>query len=225
MFILLAVALAALAQGLGGFGYALSWPALSAALVGAGYLGIGSKVFGKRGDGSLPIATRVLFAPYRGLAWLIWQGLRRTRVRPYDLVSPGLYLARRLYARELPADVELIVDLTAEFAAPSGITNGRNYRALPSLDAHVPDASRFEELVDEVARSTAVTLVHCVAGHGRSAAFVAAVLIRRGAAADFEDAERLIKLVRPSIHIRQIQRALVMRIVKTHPGNTPTPAS
>lgn len=211
LFLLLGIAFGVLGLIEGGFGYAFLWPALCFALVGAGYLGLGSRVFGKRADGSLPIASRIVFAPYLGLAWLIWQALRRTRVRPYDLVSPRLYLARRLHARELPADVELIVDLTAEFAVPRGVALGRTYRALPSLDAHVPDALRFEQLVDEVARSEAVTLVHCAAGHGRSAAFVAAVLIRRGVAADIDEAERLIKAVRPSIRIRRVQRALAMR--------------
>jgi protein-tyrosine phosphatase len=212
LFVLLAFALAALGLLEGGFGYVLLWPALSFALVGAGYLGLGSRVFGKRADGSLPIWSRAVFAPYLGLAWVIWQFLRKTRVRPYDLVAPGLYLARRLHTRELPADVELVVDLTAEFAIPAGFGGSRRYQSLPALDGHVPDEARFAALVDEVARSNAVTLVHCAAGHGRSAGFVAAVLIRRGLAADIDEAEKLIKVVRPSIRIRRSQRALVMRM-------------
>ncbi len=211
LFMILGLAIAALALLEGGFAYVALWPATSLLVVGAGYLGLGARVFGKRPDGTLPIATRVLLAPYRAVAWTLWQGLRRSRVKPYSLVAPGLYLARRLHHHELPDGVETVVDLTAEFAVPTGVSTGRAYHALPALDGHVPDEARWNALVDEVARSPAVALVHCAAGHGRSAGFVAAVLIRRGLARDVDDAERLIKLVRPSIRLGPTQRKLVAR--------------
>lgn len=215
LFVLLASVFSAVAVLEGGWAYLALWPALAFGVIGAGYLGLGARVFGKRADGTLPIVIRIVLAPYLGLAWIVWQALRRSRsVKPYALVAPGLYLARRLHHHELPEGVETIVDLTAEFAAPKGVRTGRAYHALPSLDAHVPDEVRWHALVDEIARSNAVILVHCAAGHGRSAGFVAAVLIRRGLATDLEDAERIIKLARPSIRIRRTQRTLVSRTVR-----------
>src|SRR6185436_3524716 len=172
----------------GGAAWFALWPALSLAIVGLGYLGLGVRVFGKRPDGTLPLSARAVLAPYLGIAWLVWQALRRTSVRPYTLVSPGLYLSRRLLAHELPADVGLVVDLTAEFDEPASVRAGRRYLALPTLDGHVPDEAEWQALLEEVAASDAVTLVHCAAGHGRSASFVAALLIRRGLAADVDDA-------------------------------------
>lgn len=209
LFVVVGLALAGAACVEGAAAFLLLWPALSFALVGAGYLGLGARVFGKRADGTLPLWSRVVFAPYLGIAWIVWQGLRRTRVLPHALVAPGLYLSRRLHAHELPEGVERVVDLTAEFDEHAGVRAGRTYHALPALDGHVPNEAAWHALVDEVAASPAVALVHCAAGHGRSAAFVAAVLIRRGLARDFAEAERIIKAVRPSIRIRGAQRALV----------------
>lgn len=214
LFVTLGAALAAMGLIERGWVLLALWPALSVLLVGAGYLGLGVRVFGKRADGTLPIATRIVLAPYLALAWCIWQLLRRSRVKPYALVSPGLYLARRLHHHELPEGVETIVDLTAEFAVPPGVSTGRAYHALPSLDGHVPDEASWQALVGQIAASKGVALVHCAAGHGRSAAFVAAVLIRRGLAKDVDDAERLIKRVRPSIRIGPAQRALVAKTVR-----------
>jgi protein-tyrosine phosphatase len=213
LFVILGLALVGLGVIEGGHAYLLLWPALSFLVVAAGYLGLGARVFGKRADGTLPILTRIVLAPYLGLAWIIWQALRRSTVKPYSLVSPGLYLARRLHHHELPEGVEIVVDLTAEFPVAARVREGRVYYALPALDGHVPDEKRWRELVDEVASSDATALVHCAAGHGRSAGFVAAVLMRRGVARDVDHAERIIKEVRPSIRIGPVQRQLVMRTV------------
>lgn len=214
LFLVLAVGLGALAMLEGGLALLALWPAIALGVVSAGYLGLGARIFGKRADGTHPPWARVLLAPYLGLAWIIWQGLRRSSVRPYSLVAPRLYLGRRLYHHELPPDVALVVDLTAELTETSAVREGRDYRALPALDAHVPDAAQWDALVAEVAASDAIIFVHCAAGHGRSAAFLAAVLIHRGLARDVDEAERMIQRARPSIRIRSAQRALVARMVR-----------
>ncbi len=215
LFLVLGVAMAALGLLGGGSSLLWMWPGTSFVIVGLGYLRLGARVTGKRPDGTLPLWSRVLLAPYLGLAWLVWQALRRSRtVKPYALVAPRLYLARRLHAHELPEDVSLVVDLTAEFDAPAALRAGRAYHALPSLDGHVPDEAAYRALVDAVAASEATALIHCAAGHGRSATFMASVLIRRGLAADVDDAERLIRLTRPSIRIGPAQRALIARTTR-----------
>jgi protein-tyrosine phosphatase len=215
LFVILGVAMAALGLLGGGASLLWLWPATSFVVVGLGYLGLGARVTGKRADGTLPLWSRVLLAPYMGLAWLIWQALRRSRtVKPYALVAPRLYLSRRLHAHELPEDVTMVVDLTAEFDAPAALRAGRTYHALPSLDGHVPDEVAYRALVETVAASDATALIHCAAGHGRSATFMASVLVRRGLAADVDEAERLIRQTRPSIRIGPAQRALATRAAR-----------
>lgn len=215
LFLILGAAMAALGVLGGGASLVWLWPATSFIIVGLGYLGLGARVTGKRPDGTLPIWSRVLLAPYMGLAWLIWQALRRSpNVKPYALVAPRLYLSRRLHAHELPEDVTMVVDLTAEFEAPAALRAGRTYHALPSLDGHVPDEDAYRALVVQVAGAEGTALIHCAAGHGRSATFLASVLIERGLAADVAEAELLIKASRPSIRIGAAQRALVMRAAR-----------
>ena len=213
LFLVLAAGLTALALVGGGGSLLWLWPAASFAVVALGYLGLGSRVFGKRADGTLPLRTRLGMFPYLVLAWVIWQGLRRTRVPPYSLVAPGIYLSRRLKPEELPPEVELIVDMTSEFETSMAWRAGRRYRALPTLDAHVPADDEFALAVEEVAASSEVVLVHCAAGLGRSASFVAAVLIRRGLAGDFAEAERILRAQRP-IRIGRAQRELVLRVAQ-----------
>src|SRR5947209_17823719 len=56
-------------------------------------------------------------------------------------VVPGIWVGRRAYARELPPDITLVVDLTAEFPEPRAVRAGRSYVCLPTLDATAPDAA------------------------------------------------------------------------------------
>jgi hypothetical protein len=207
-FLFLGVALGAIGALAGQRAWILAWPALAAFVVAAGYFGLGGRVLGKRDDGTLSLPIAALMLPYLALAWAIWRVLRRvTGVAPSNRVAPGLTIGRRLLAHELPPETTLIVDLTAEFTEPADVREGRVYRALPTLDGWVPAAGEFLRLVDEVAAFEGEVFVHCAAGHGRSACFMAAVLVRRGLASDVEDAERLLRAVRPTVGLGRHQRA------------------
>ena len=65
-----ALALVVIGIGVGGWGLWLCYPAASLALVAANYLWRGAAGFQKRGDGSMPLAVRLLFAPYQLGAFL-----------------------------------------------------------------------------------------------------------------------------------------------------------
>jgi len=191
----------------------LGWAAASLAVVSAGYFGVGPRVVGKRADGSLPAWRRWLLLPYLLYTWAFWKLYCRTQREPvFHLVAPGLVLGRRPQPEELPPDVRVVVDMTAEFpAAPTIVARG-HYRSLPALDGGVPDEAPFEATVAALVAERGSVYVHCAFGHGRSAALVAALMVGRGLAADAADAEARMKAIRPRVRMMPAQRRLVDRV-------------
>jgi protein-tyrosine phosphatase len=221
-FALIGVVLLLLAVEGGGLCWLLLWPALDGLLLSAAYAGLGPRVCGKRADGRLAWWAVVLLLPYLGLTWLVWHLSRFvSRERPCHEVAPTLWVGRRPFAHELPPGVSLVVDLTAEFVAHPEALRGRTYLCLPTLDMSAPDEKAFQHLVSRVAGWQGIVYVHCAAGHGRSATVAAAVLIVRGLANSVEEAEELMRKVRPGIRLAPAQRSLLRRITRPLPPTQP----
>jgi protein-tyrosine phosphatase len=213
VFSLFALYLLALAVLLGGLGWLLLWPAVSFLLLAAAYAGLGPRIYGKRPDGRLAWWAVLLLLPFLLLTWGLWHLARLfSKEACAHEVAPGLWVGRRPFAHELPPDVGLVVDLTAEFIVARGVTTGRSYLCLPTLDALAPDEGAVRELVAAVAGSTTAVYIHCAAGHGRSAMVAAAVLLARGLAADAKEAEALLRKARPGIRLTPSQRQLLERL-------------
>jgi protein-tyrosine phosphatase len=105
--------------------------------------------------------------------------------------------------------VELVVDLTAEFAEPRQMREGRAYICVPTLDASVPSLEAFQKLIQRIIDFEGQTYIHCALGHGRSATVVIAVLVARGNALSLDQAEQRVKLARPGIGVNTAQRHLL----------------
>jgi len=190
----------------------LAWPALSFAIVGLAYGGLGARPFGKDARGRLhPVATVVL-APYLVIAWTVLLMLRLRGEEAHHEMRPRLFVGRRpLRASELPDGVSLIVDLTSEF--PGVRPKGVEYMCLPTLDGSAPnDVASARALVERIRAHDGVVYVHCAAGHGRSAAIVASVLVAEGLAEDVEDAIAVMRRVRPGVGLSRSQRSLVREL-------------
>ncbi|HEY1958195.1 MAG TPA: dual specificity protein phosphatase family protein [Polyangiaceae bacterium] len=191
---------------------ALAWPAVAFGLVGLGYAGLGARPFMKRPTGRHnPIAIGLL-GPYMAIAWIILLFLRLRAEEAYDEVRPKLFVGRQpLRTRELPLGVSLLVDLTAEF--PGLRPKGVEYICLPTLDGSASDdLGAVRELVEKIRAHRGVVYVHCAAGHGRSVAIVACVLVAEGRAKSMEEALALIRRVRPAVGLSRSQRELVRAI-------------
>jgi hypothetical protein len=218
IFLFLGVSFAIYAATLGGWGYLLLWPAISAALVGLGYAGLGARVFGKRSDGRFAAWAWAVHSPYLLITLAVWYVLRWTVPESAaDEVAPGVWVGRRPLCHEIPADCRWVVDLTAEFWVARGVcgTNGqaaRQYVCRPVLDGHVADERTFVQTVRAVAALEGPIYVHCAQGHGRSAALAAAIMISRGLAADVDEAESRMIEARSRVRMKESQRALVRRI-------------
>lgn len=170
------------------------WTALSCIAVAAAYGLNQPAVFGKR-DGRIPWHRRLLLGPYLAAFAIACEIMRWARdAAPVDEIMPDLYVGGRIRPDDVPAGVELIIDLIAEFGAPAGIRARPGYRSLPVLDGgYPPDEDAFLTLLDEAAACTEPVLIHCDSGKGRAPTFAALVLIRRGLA---EEPERAVELVR-----------------------------
>ncbi len=214
VFILLGAAMAVQGLMLGGWGLLLLWPAVSFAAVGAGYLVVGPRVMGKRADGRLSVVAVVALLPFFLFTWGVWHAGRITsRKRPAACeVAPGVWLGRRVGVKEMPGGVTIVVDLTAEFWEPAAVRAGRTYLCLPTLDATASDEPTFREAIDRVVAAPGSIYIHCAQGMGRSAAFAAAILIRKGAAADVDEAVALLAKARPGVRRSARQRDLVRRV-------------
>lgn len=206
VFLLMAAYLAVLAIAVGGWAWALLWPALAFALAAVAYFGVGPRVFGKRPTGVIAPVHRAMMLPFLLFVWGVWHLVRRADTKPaYHEIVPGLFMGRRLASHELPPDLALVVDLTAEFDEPADIRNSPRYRSLPILDAGVPDARQFSAVVAEVAAARGPVFIHCAQGHGRSGLLIAAVLLARGLATTPAEAITIIQRTRPRVRLRPAQ--------------------
>src|SRR5262249_61733342 len=115
----------------------------------------------------------------------------------------------------------LFSDPPVDSVPPSEVLRARTYLCLPTLDMSAPDEKVFQHLVSRVVGWQGTVYVHCAAGHGRSATVAAAVLIARCLAGSVEEAEHLMRKVRPGIRLAPAQRSLLRRITRPLPTGKP----
>jgi len=205
---------AALAVGLGGAFWLLLWPAAAFwTVVFLGYAGRRPGLVGKREDGSIGPLSYIFFLPFLLFSQTSWNVFRFfAREASCNEIVPGLWIGRWPGERDLPAGVELVVDVTAELPVRRKVVHaGRAYVCLPALDASVPDEKLFLSTVDELSEDPRGMFVHCAFGHGRSAMMVGALLIRRGLARDVAEAEAMMKAKRPLVSMNATQRDYIRR--------------
>ena len=198
-------------QGIGAvFGVVLVWCAVASQLVGIAYFTGEPNVFGKRRDGSLPLARRIVFGPYlvvaKAIAWLL---PRLFHTRDHDEVAPGILLGR--WVSPVPAHVTTVLDLTAELPRIPGGT--AEYLPLPTLDGTAPDPRSVVLAVRTLADRDGAILLHCAAGHGRSAMVAGALLVQRGVVATAEEAEAHLRRHRPGVSLSRDQRQALARVI------------
>ena len=205
---------AAAAAKLGGAFWLLLWPAASFwVVVTLGYVGRRPGLVGKKANGSIAPASFLFFLPFLLFAQTSWNVFRAfAREDASNEVVPGIWIGRWPGEADLPAGVDLVVDVTAELPVRRRVVHaGRAYLCLPALDASVPDEALFRTTVDQLASDPRGIFVHCAFGHGRSAMVVAAILIRRGLARDVTEAVGLLKAKRPLVSMNARQLDYVRR--------------
>jgi hypothetical protein len=183
---------------IGGWGLWLCYPAISLALVGVNYALIGAAGFQKRADGTMPIAARLLFAPYQAGAFLNSRLWTRHDPQPVEVVR-GVYLGRipsRFDRRGQP--FAGIIDAAAELPALQGRSA---IHAIAMLDLVAPSPVALYEaaIAIEKAGRQGTVLVCCALGYSRSAASLATWLLKSGRARSVDEAVAILRGVRPRI--------------------------
>ncbi len=193
------------------------WVAFAFSAAAAAYFWLGPFVLGKRQDGTIYPLTYFCFFPYYLYSWCSWQLVKKYFKEPaWNEISPGIYVGRRPKLSELPDDVDLVVDLTAEFPEIRDIRKAKPYICLPVLDGLAPPLSKqIAEMLVGLAEVPEQTLyIHCASGHGRSAVFAGAILLFRKLAANEEELVRQLKSARSTISLSNVQSRWIAQIAK-----------
>jgi protein-tyrosine phosphatase/membrane-associated phospholipid phosphatase len=221
---------AALLAGLGGWlrpwGLPLLWPASSLTIVAGAYFGLYAGIARKH-DGRLPLAARVVLAP-----WLLGQQLSLMYYRrdcpPWNEVAPNVWIGRWLNDREAATAVKrgvtAVLDLTGECSEASPFLI-LEYLNLQVLDLTAPTPEQLCAAADFISahRQTGAVYVHCKIGYSRSAAVVGSWLLDAGLAATAEQAVARIRVARPSLVVRPEAWAALREFSTIDPlVNTPT---
>ncbi|MGD9633460.1 MAG: phosphatase PAP2/dual specificity phosphatase family protein [Pirellulales bacterium] len=194
------------------WGAILIWPAVSVAILTAGYFALGPSVFRKQG-GRLRLSAKIVMAPVLVAQYLSLRYYQR-QCNAWDAVATNVWLGRALTEAEaaeaVRQGVTAVVDLSNEFSEPAPFL-AANYRHLPVLDLTAPTQAQLVEAASFIEQEAerGVVYVHCKIGYSRSAAVVAAWLLATGRAGGIEAAIAQLRTVRPTIVIRpEIRQAL-----------------
>ncbi|HMG06295.1 MAG TPA: phosphatase PAP2/dual specificity phosphatase family protein [Chthoniobacterales bacterium] len=181
------------------------WPMIALVIVASAYFGLGPVVFHKS-DGRLHWSAQLVLAPCLLGQWLSLLYYRR-QCRPWDQVTPQIWIGRTLSHAEAAAATRLgvtaVLDLTAEFSEPKPF-RALIYRNIPILDLTAPSVAQLHEMaafIDHESRK-GVVYIHCKIGYSRTAGAAAAYLLSAGKADRVAEAIALLREVRPSIVVR-----------------------
>ncbi len=213
LFLSLALVETAAAIAAGGFWWLLLWPAGAHLLLGLAFLTDRPSMLGKLPDGTRSLVRRLALAPYTLFLTLFHRiaGRYDERERPLEVV-PGVFLSGRARPSSIPPGLELIVDVASEL--PALVRPGEvDYVRVSCLNRRVPILAEACQALRRLEQAGGPVLVHCGAGKGRSAALVAALLLRRGFAADVDTAEEILRRVKPGVRLHPAQRRFVDRLV------------
>ncbi len=98
--------------------------------------------------GKISTLSLIILLPYLLITWIIWHIQRSISTEDCcNEIADGIWLGRRAFKDELPENISLLVDLTAEFTEPDNIIRGKTYICIPTLDTSVPDEQVFDELI------------------------------------------------------------------------------
>lgn len=193
------------------FSWLFLWLGVNFIAVGTAYAGIGPQIFAKKLKGSMSKKSLCLL-PYLALTWVVWYiQIVTSKEDCCNEIAPGIWIGRRLYANELPSNISLIIDLTAEFPEPPSVLSGKTYICIPTLDISVPPESVFYELIQKITNWEGNVYIHCALGHGRSATVAAGVLIAKGFVHNIQEAEEVLKTARPGIKFSPAQKNLLKK--------------
>ncbi len=195
----------------GGIALWLCWPGVALLMVALDYALFGAEGFQKDADGRISHGARWLLAPYRLGAWInsrLWTAREAPAVR----VASRVWLGRMPTAAQARAlGIARIVDVSAELSSPVGIPT----RCVPMLDLVAPTPAQLAAASDAIEaqlRDDGDVLVCCALGYSRSAAAVAAWLLRTGRAEHVDEAIARLRQQRPQLVLHETHRIALSQL-------------
>ena len=198
----------------------LCWPGVSLALVALNYARLGTAGFQKHHDGRMSPAAYWLLAPYllaaRINAWA-W-----TRRHPQAVAVDGrVWLGRQPDATALRAmGACALIDVCAELPAPqTRLPQDITVTCIPMLDLVPPTPAQLCDAANAIDAALAAhpgdapVLVCCALGYSRSAAALAAWLLRGGRHADIDSAIAALRERRPQLVLHDTHRAALAALL------------
>lgn len=199
-----------------GLYWLLLWPAISFAVVAGAYACRQPTWLGKRQDGSRHWLSTLLLTPYLFVQYALWHLLRiMSSEAVAHEVAPNVWLGRRPLSKEVPTPVTHVVDVSSEFVEETQIRKQYQYVCLPTLDATAPPLAALRQAAQHIICHQQPVLIHCAAGHGRSALLAAYVMVLRGDATDAADALTQIVRVRPGVQLTDCQQQALLLLTST----------
>jgi hypothetical protein len=185
----------------------LSWLSLDLWLVAFAYVLRWNTVFGKTAAGSMRIGRVALMIPYLALTWVVWR-LQHWLARDpiWNEISSRIFVGRRCRFGQLPPDASTVIDFTAEFPGDKQSRIALKWLTIPVLDGCALDSASYEKGFKflDGPRPTGIYLC-CANGHGRSATFACALLLKLGLAATKEEALAIVSQRRPGASLNREQ--------------------
>jgi len=150
-----------------------------------------SWIMGKNQKGEIAKTLLILNLPWLFFTWIIFwlQMLLSRENRVNEIIPNHIYIASRPLKGFDYEPYDLVVDLTAEFLKDSV----NSYICYPNLDGMALSQS-YKSI--EILKNKRV-LVHCANGHGRSALFVAGLLVDLELVESFKEGLDIVKQCRP----------------------------
>jgi membrane-associated phospholipid phosphatase len=188
------------------WGAILIWPIIAVAIVTLGYFHSGPGIF-RKAYGRLPFSAKLVLAPAIAGQYVSWMYYKR-QCRPWDEITPGVWIGRRLSNAEAlaatDAGVTAVLDLSDAFSEARPFRELSHYCHIPVLDLTAPTPDQMSEAAAFIEQHAAngTVYVHCKIGYSRSAAVVAAWLLHTGRATSVDEAVSLLRSKRPTIVIR-----------------------
>ncbi len=196
----------AFAIAMGSWALWLIWISVSLLLVALNYAGFGARGFQMRRNGKMRWAARWLLFPYRIAAWFNAKWWTRNIADGGEII-PGVWLGKLPdEAHWNAAGQPFLVSLCAELQAPKGARDKRAF-SIPVLDLTPPNACDLKRaaliIQNQKNRGQTVWIV-CALGFSRSARTVMNWLVIAGYATNLDEAEQMIRKVRPSIVVKKL---------------------
>ncbi len=190
------------------------WPALSFGIVSTGYLYFGPIVFGKRSNGRHSILSVILLLPYLTYMNVIWYLARfLKREAAYDQLTENIVIGRRVLSREIPDNIDVVIDLTCEFTETAEFRL-MQYHNFQILDGTAPSIDQLLIWLKQIQNVPGRIYIHCAEGHGRTGLFTAALLVVTGHSESTSDALNFIQAKRPLVRLGSQQRQVLAELDK-----------